>query len=155
MHTNGPELGARERVKHKTSELITDKDKEPKTICIDFDQTLCDSVYPDVGPSKPGAREAMLAFKEMGFTIIISSCRSCGWNWDIYYGDDPVIHAKDRKVFQDMERWLAENDIPYDILDCGEKGKVSASYYIDDKGVRYNNNWDETVAEIQEYERNK
>ena len=126
--------------------------KEPKTVSVDFDQTLCDSVYPDVGPPKEGAREAMQSLKEMGFFIIVSSCRSCSWNWDIYYGDTPHMHACDRDVYKAMVRWLDENQIPYDLVDDGTKGKVSASYYVDDKAVRFENNWPDVVSQIRQIE---
>lgn len=125
---------------------------EPKTICVDFDLTLCDSVYPDVGPPKPGAKEAMQDFRDMGFYIIVSSCRSCSWNWDIYYPGTDVIHACERPVYKAMEAWLKAHKIPYDLLDDGTKGKVSASYYLDDKAVRYENNWPEVVEFVKERE---
>ena len=128
---------------------------EPKTICVDFDQTICDSKYPECGKPKPGARKALLALKKMGFTIIISSCRSCGWNWDIYYAGSEFIPAKDRKVFKDMVAWLKKHKMPYDVVDDGTKGKVSASYYVDDKGVRYDNNWPEVLSTVERLEKGK
>jgi hypothetical protein len=128
---------------------------EPKTISIDFDQTLCDSQYPGLGPPKWGAKHALMELKKMGFTIIISSCRSCSWNWDIYYGDTPHVPAVDRKVHQDMIAWLDEHEFPYDIVDDGTKGKVSASYMVDDKGVRYTGDWIQTLDFIKEQESKK
>lgn len=123
---------------------------EKKTVCVDFDQTICKSEYPGLGPLIPGAKEALLLLRALGFHIIISSCRSCSWNWDIYYENTPFKHAKDRQVFQDMVRFLDENEIPYDEIDDGTKGKVSAMYYIDDKGVRFQNNWDEIAFLIHQ-----
>lgn len=128
---------------------------EPKTICVDFDQTICDSTYPGLGPLKWGAKEAMEELKRMGFFIIVSSCRSCSWNWDVYYGDSPHVPAVDRKVHQDMVQFLNEHEIPYDVVDDGTKGKVSASYYVDDKGVRYTGNWIQTLDFIKAQERKK
>lgn len=124
---------------------------EPKTICIDFDQTICDSVYPNVGPPKEGVRDALLELREMGFRIIISSCRSCSWNWELYYGDAPHTPAYERSVYTDMLNWLKEYDIPFDVVDDGTKGKVSASYYVDDKGIRFCN-WRDTMSTIRKYE---
>lgn len=112
-----------------------------KTICVDFDGVICDSKYPGLGPLIDGAKEALQLFKALGFTIIISSCRSCSWNWDKYYEGQPVNHASERKVHQDMVEFLQSNGIPYDVIDDGTKGKVSADYYIDDKGIRFTNNW--------------
>jgi hypothetical protein len=128
---------------------------EPKTICVDFDLTLCDSTYPDLGPPKEGAIEAMRELKCMGFYIIVSSCRSCSWNWDVYYGKTPHIPAVDRPVWQAMVGWLDEHEVPYDLVDDGTKGKVSAHYYLDDKAVRVENNWPDVIAFIKEKERAK
>lgn len=125
---------------------------EPKSVSVDFDQTLCDSAYPDVGPPKPGAREAMQALKDMGFFIIVSSCRSCGWYWDLYYGEEPFKPACERDVHKAMVKWLEDNRIPYDLVDDGTKGKVSAKYYLDDKAVRVEDNWPEVIEFIRQKE---
>jgi hypothetical protein len=42
-----------------------------------------------------------------------------------------------------MKDWLDEHGIPYDEIDDGTRGKVHAEFYIDDKGVRFANNWEE------------
>ncbi len=124
--------------------------KEPKIVCVDFDKTICDSSYPELGPLIPGAREALQAFRDMGYRIVISSCRSCGYFWEEYYGDTPFLAACERKVHKDMVKFLDDNAIPYDEIDNGTKGKVSASFYLDDKAVRVENNWPEVVEFIKE-----
>lgn len=122
---------------------------EPKTICVDFDQTICDSNYPALGPPKSGVREAMQVLRDLGYRLIISSCRSCGWNWDCYYPDTEVVPATERTVHITMKAWLDEHGIPYDILDDGTKGKVSASLYVDDKGFRFENDWPAVVEFVR------
>lgn len=124
-----------------SKELANAASKPPKYIAVDFDLTLCDSKFPDVGPPKPGAREAMQAFRDMGFKTIVSSCRASSYHWDHYYGDALITPATERPVFQNMVRWLEENEIPYDEVDDGTKGKVGAELYIDDKGIRFMNDW--------------
>lgn len=121
---------------------------EPKTVCVDFDKTLCDSDYPKLGPPITGGREALQTFRDLGYLIIISSCRSCGWNWDLYYKDAPFVPAHEREVHQSMIGWLNRYDIPYDVIDDGTKGKVSADIYIDDKGFRFEN-WADAVAFVK------
>jgi len=123
-----------------------------KTICVDFDNVICQSVYPGLGPLIDGAKEALDVFKALGFTIIISSCRSCSWNWDQHYAGQPLTHASERKVHQDMVQFLTDNHIAYDVIDDGTKGKVSADYYIDDKGVRFSNNWKDLAFMIHQAE---
>jgi hypothetical protein len=114
---------------------------EPRTICIDFDKTLCDSNYPDVGPPKPGAKEALQAFRDMGFRIIVSSCRSCSQHWELYYPNTPFVPAKERPVHLVMVKWLDEHQMPYDEIDDGTLGKISALLYVDDKGLRFMDDW--------------
>jgi hypothetical protein len=42
-----------------------------------------------------------------------------------------------------MKMFLDANDVPYDEIDDGTKGKPFCSLYIDDKGLRFTNNWSE------------
>lgn len=113
-----------------------------KVVCVDFDKTICDSNFPELGPIMPGAKAALDIIKALGYRIIISSCRSCGWNWEEYYPGQPFKLATERPIHQAMVDWLKVNDVPYDEIDDGTKGKVSADWYIDDKGIKFNNNWD-------------
>lgn len=119
-----------------------------KTISVDFDGVLCDLDYPRVGKIKSGAIEGMRLLRKLGWYIIISSCRSCAWNWDQYYKDQPFVHASERGVFKDMKQFLDDNQIPYDEIDDGTKGKTSADYYLDDRAIRFENNWDEIMAKF-------
>lgn len=99
-------------------------------IAVDFDGTVVEHEFPRIGGLKPGAKEALQAFRKAGHKIIIWTCR---------HGQ----HEKDVRVF------LTENDIPFDTInnpimgaDLGTR-KVYADLYIDDKGIRYEDNWDE------------
>lgn len=123
---------------------------EPKAIAVDFDKTICDSKYPELGPAMPGAKEALTILRSLGYKIIISSCRASNMHWDLYYPDTPFTPAVERPVYKAMVDWLKLNEIPYDILDDGTLGKVSAEYYIDDKGLRFENNWDAIVFAIHQ-----
>ncbi len=118
----------------------------PKTVSIDFDGTLCDIDYPNIGPIKRGAKEALTLLRQLGYVIIISSCRSCAWNWSEYYGDEEFVHACERPVYTEMKAWLDKNEIPYDIIDDGTKGKVAADYYVDDKAIAFTDNWAQIAA---------
>ncbi len=119
----------------------------PRRLAIDFDGTLCDFAYPWIGPIKPGALAALTLFRKLGFYIVIYSCRTCYWDIDIFGGEDGVVGIN-AKVALDMKAWLDENNVPYDEIDDGTKGKPTAEAYIDDKGVRYQENWPEIAAFI-------
>jgi hypothetical protein len=122
---------------------------EPKSIAVDFDETLVSSTFPVIHGLKPGAKEALQAFRDMGYKIIISSCRSCGWNWECYYCDAPFTHATERDIHKAMVKFLDDNQVPYDEIDTGDKGKISAAFMVDDKGVRFENNWPEIVEFVR------
>lgn len=118
-----------------------------KKICVDFDGTICEDKFPGIGEMKEGVRETLAVLRDLGFYIIIWSCRTCRWDYDVY-GGNPSFPTMARGRVQDMVGWLASHAIPYDEIDDGSKGKPGASYYIDDKAIRFENNWPEIVNRI-------
>lgn len=121
----------------------------PKIICVDFDSTICASTYPGLGPVKPGAKEAMKRLQDLGYHVVISSCRTCKHFPELYATGNGLmgVHAQ---VHKDMVAWLGENQIPYDEVDDGTKGKVCGLLYVDDKGFRYEDNWADVVRFVEE-----
>lgn len=117
----------------------------PKTIVIDFDGTICDFAYPSIGAIKPGVKEALSLFRWLGYHIVISSCRTCKHHPDVF-----SCQGKYGKEHIEMVDWLDANEVPYDEIDDGTKGKPVADFYIDDKGVRFDNNWSEIATFIRE-----
>lgn len=117
----------------------------PKRIAVDFDGTLCDMAFPEIGPVKYGAKEALTMFRALGFRVVIWSCRTCHWDYDVY-GGNPSEPTLQRERVKAMIAWLDENGIPYDEVDDGSKGKPGADYYIDDKGIRFSDNWVEIAT---------
>jgi phosphoserine phosphatase len=99
-------------------------------LAIDFDGTLVDHEYPKIGALKPGAKEAIIAFKKAGHKIAIWTCRA---------GEQE----------QAVRKFLSENGIPYDSVNAAAPGadlgtrKIYADIYIDDKGMRFEENWDD------------
>ena len=99
-------------------------------IAVDFDGTVVQHHYPKIGPLKEGAKEALQGFKKAGHKIIIWTCRA----------------GQEEK---DVRAFLLANDIPFDSInnpimgaDLGTR-KVYADLYIDDKGLRFEDNWSE------------
>ena len=104
-------------------------------IAVDFDGTVVEHQYPDIGPLKPGAKEALKAFKLAGHKIAIWTCRM----------------GQEEK---DVRAFLSVNDIPFDTInnpimgaDLGTR-KIYADLYIDDKGLHFDDNWDEIRRNI-------
>lgn len=109
-------------------------------LAIDFDNTIVEEIYPDIGKLKPNAKEVINQLYEDGHTIIINSCRS-----GIYEGE--------------MELFLMELEIKYHWINCNEPDrikhfgrdcrKISADIYIDDKNLGGIPSWLEIYDQIQ------
>lgn len=123
----------------------------PKRIAVDFDGTLCEQQFPGIGNPRDGAREALAAFRRMGYKVVIWSCRACHWDYDVY-GGDPSQPVLERQVVKDMVAWLDEQGIEYDEIDDGSKGKPSAEYYIDDKAIHFDDNWTDLAVQVMRAE---
>lgn len=125
-------------------------------MCIDFDGTLFDHEYPNIGKVKAGARGATELFRELGWKIIIFSCRTCSYNPEVFAPKmddgtpDPMWlrNVMDRKVVADMVAALSNEGIVFDEIDDGSKGKPYADLYIDDKGLRFEDNWGQIMGRI-------
>lgn len=128
--------------------IIDGNTKQP-LICVDFDDTLCASKYPACGPMKEGARDALIRFRELGYLILIYSCRGCHWHYDIFAPESKGQPVMERPHVINMREWLIEHDIPFDEIDDGSRGKPWAQFYIDDKGIRFENNWEEITAFVE------
>ena len=118
-----------------------------KTIAVDFDGTLCDHEYPSIGQPKPGGAEALRLFKSLGYRILIYTCRTCRWHEDIF-GDDPDQPVMQRSRVLDMVDWLKDNNMVYDEIDDGTRGKPLADFYIDDKAIHFSDNWKDIMEGI-------
>lgn len=96
-------------------------------IAIDFDGTIVEDRFPEVGNMIPGAKEVINGFYQQGYTIIIWTSRS------------GIELAR-------AVEWLAKNGIKYHRVNesCPENlkkyggrdtRKVFADIYVDDKGL--------------------
>jgi predicted HAD superfamily phosphohydrolase YqeG len=114
-----------------------------KIIVVDFDGTIVDFKYPSIGEPKPGVREALTRFRELGYSIVVSSCRNARRFPEIFQvgiEGQPVV---ERQTYKDMIKFMDDHQLPYDEIDDGSLGKPLGNLYIDDKGVRFENNWTE------------
>jgi hypothetical protein len=113
----------------------------PFYVAIDFDGTIVEDTYPEIGPLKEDVVYSINLLKDyLGCFIIVTSCRT-----------NAMIHSSitERAAQkQIMEKFLRENNIPFDKVDEGIEGKVVADVYIDDRGIRFEDNWKEIVCII-------
>lgn len=102
------------------------------TFAIDFDGTIHNPTKREVGyklgTPYPYAQEALLALHQAGHKIIVHSC------------NNPKV----------IRNWMEYFCIPFDAIwgeSPGDYGqKPIADVYIDDKAIRFENNWAEIVT---------
>jgi len=110
-----------------------------KIICVDFDNTVCDSKFPNEGPPINGAKEALEELKRDGWEIHILSCRTSP---SVYkYPIDRIEQVRK------MEQFLKENNIPFDkVLNMD---KPIAYCYIDDRAVAFRGDWKQAIIDVK------
>lgn len=120
----------------------------PKTIAVDFDDTLHSHTNgwregQIDGEPLPGAKEAMQKFLDLGYEILIYSCRT---SRDVMGKSNGQVFAQ-KKL---MEGWLALHQIPYTAIYEGD-GKCYAALYIDDRATRFEtwDDFDKFVSQIK------
>jgi hypothetical protein len=110
--------------------------RHPRTVCLDFDGVVHSyrsgwrgaETIPD--PPIHGTREAIARLRQQ-YRVVIYSAR-CRTN-------------EGRLA---VENWLRTHDIHVDEV-CDYK--PPALVYVDDRAVRFSGNWDETIADIQQF----
>lgn len=109
-----------------------------KTLSIDFDGTIVEHEFPNIGPLIDGAKEALQRLSKK-YEIVISSCRA-----------SRLFNHPGQKNphLEEMIEFLDANEIPYDRIDMGNEGKVVAEYYIDDRAITFRDNWGTISREL-------
>lgn len=128
--------------------------KTDKVICVDFDGTIFDFDYPDIGPIKSGVRDALTRLRDAGWWVVISSCRTKQQRFLMSETDadgNPVdTPFGSAQLMADL---LDEYGVPYDEISVADK--PYARYYVDDRAVRLGcphcgSNWPEIADSILE-----
>jgi hypothetical protein len=118
-----------------------------KLIAVDFDKTIANTEFPRIIGPNEGVKEALTELRALSYKIVVWSCRTCKFYPEVFAAG--LALDMNRPVIKEMIAFLDENEIPYDYIDDGEKGKPFADFYIDDKAVRFENNWPEVAAFIR------
>lgn len=99
----------------------------PKIFAIDFDGTLCENAWPEIGEPNIAMIEYVKALRKIGHELILWTCRE---------GSD----------LEKAVAWCAEQGITFDAVNDnleetkqwfgGNSRKIVADYYIDDRAVQ-------------------
>ena len=118
---------------------------ETKRVIIDFDGTICGFAFPDTGPLERGVKEALQEIRDMGYEIIIHSCRTATY----WKGKKDIPNRTEH--FKTIFKYMVLHDLPFDkILIDKNYDKPIATFYVDDRGIGYHGNWNDVVNEIIE-----
>ena len=116
------------------------ENKNQKTICIDFDDTLIR--HQEYGPygllhesPMDGAKEAMNQLKKEGYRITVLTVRL-----------NPSMPGNDLRWKKWVIRnWMEKNEIPFDEI---TNNKPKAVAYIDNKAIKFTN-WKRTLRQLR------
>lgn len=113
------------------------------TLSIDFDGTIVEDTYPDVGQVRPYAIRYLQALEGEGHVIIINS------NREGKYKEDAIEFLKQNNI---PFHYFNENDQRLIDKYSNDSRKIGADLYIDDKSLFYNGEcWSTIYNKIQEY----
>ena len=97
-----------------------------KVIAVDFDGTLCESQWPEIGPENYGLIEWLKECRRKGDKVILFTCR-----------EDDLLDA--------AVKWCAERGLRFDAVNAnlpdrierygGDCRKISADIYLDDRAI--------------------
>ena len=115
------------------------ENKYKAILAIDFDGTIVEAKYPNIGYLREGAKEYINKLYEEGYGIVINTCRT------------GIMEA-------DAINFLARNGINYHYINCNfpyliemfgsDCRKISADVYIDDKCLFEIPSWEEKYKMI-------
>ena len=116
-------------------------------IAIDFDGTICQNKYPEIGEPMPLAIESIKELRERGHDLILWTCRQ-------------------GELLDNAVKWCKEHDIPFDLVNEHEPNnlkafggvsgnKVFADIYIDDHNLGGFPGWERAMELIKEAEATK
>lgn len=104
----------------------------PDILAIDFDGTIVEDKYPEIGELKPDAVEVINRLKKDYF-LILNTCRT----------GEKLKEAVDFLKANGIEFDLVNENHPALIDQYGDTRKIFATYYIDDRSlIGGSGNWD-------------
>jgi len=113
-----------------------------RVLAVDLDGTILTSKRTPMGIEEFGkgerkVRECLLFLQKHGFDILVHTTRV---NHRLHDKAPPVLRMN-------IVDALSVNRIPFDSVWCGS-GKPLAEFYVDDRGVFYAGDWEDTMKEI-------
>lgn len=106
---------------------------EQRIIAIDFDGTIVEDKYPDIGRERPFAFQTLKALQKKGFLLILWTCRAGATL------DAAVEYCR----AQGIEFYAINSNYPGEPYDADGMRKIEADIYIDDRNYGGAPQWGE------------
>ncbi len=110
--------------------------KKRPSLVVDFDGVICEHRFPDVGEPTEGVQEALDTLRKAGYRIVIHSCRTSFKFKNVLIGDQ----------FDRIKEYMKHYKLPFD--DVWVPDKPIGVAYIDDKAMKFKNNWGEIAENL-------
>ncbi len=110
--------------------------KKRRSLVVDFDGVICEHRFPDVGKPTEGVQDALNTLRKAGYRIVIHSCRTSFQFRDMLIDDQ----------FGVIKEYMKRYKLPFD--DVWAPDKPIGVAYIDDKGIKFKNNWEEITDKL-------
>jgi len=116
-------------------------------IAVDFDGTIVEHKFPEIGKLLPYAKQALQRFHELGHEIIIWTCRN---------QSEPLHPEWTQAHIGAVKEFLDKNKIPYTCINSDspnipfylQSRKVFADVYIDDRNLGGFKGWIHAAKQI-------
>jgi hypothetical protein len=111
---------------------------------VDWDGTCVEEVWPGMGDWLPGAVDSLRTLSQIGKTVIYSlRCHE-------YEVDDitPRAEGAPAAEAQAIRKMLDDAGLHDVEVYPNDRGKPPARYYIDDRGIRFEGDWDAVLSKV-------
>ena len=111
--------------------------KKKITFCFDIDNVICKTTSSNYSLSKPIKKniDIINKLKKNGHTIKIFTARYMGRNND---NQKKAVSGAKKFTISQLKKWKLNYDQIF-------FGKPSSDFYIDDKNLNFNNNWNKNL----------
>ena len=114
----------------------------PTRIAVDWDSTLCEEVWPAMGDWLPGAKEALYRLAHTYDEVVIHTLRVAPFEID----EETPRNPSDQ--YAAIQKKLAEARMPLNVWVWDRPYKPPAEFYVDDRAIRFEGDWDAVLAKI-------
>jgi hydroxymethylpyrimidine pyrophosphatase-like HAD family hydrolase len=94
-------------------------------IAVDFDGTIVEHKYPEIGKVRPFAFQTLKMLQEKGHLLVLWTYRSG------IYLDEAVEFCRKNG----LEFYAINSDYPEEVYDGSKSRKIDCDYYIDDRNI--------------------